>query len=152
MEFVGKEAEEVQYVTRRLQIETWIGRGSIFLSSFNNISLNYYAWFFLLPSLNSPLFIIQNALKSLSVVGKCTFSYCATCVSGIIMFLFHLVSSWSPQSRKMTEINTKLGIYTVCSWNWEESCLTWNIRSKECVLQHRPNSILACCTSSCLGW
>lgn len=148
MEFVGEVAEEVSYVTRGLKIETCIGRCNSFLSHLQYF-LELLCLIFSLPALNTSLFIIQNALKSLSMVVK--FFYCATRISDIILFLSHLVSSWSQQSRKMTEISTKLGIYTMCNWNWEKSCLTWNIRSKECVLQHRPNSVLVCCASSCLG-
>lgn len=136
-------------VTRGLRIETWIGRCNIFLSSFNNIFLNYYAWFFYY------LLWTHHYLLSrmLSIYGW-QMHILLLCYSYLRhhLFLFCLVSNWSQQSRKMTEINRKLGIYNMCNWNWEESCLTWNIRSTKCVLQHRPNSILTCCASSFLGW
>lgn len=136
-------------VTRGLRIETWIGRCNIFLSSFNNIFLNYYACFFYY------LLWTHHYLLSrmLSIYGW-QMHILLLCYSYLRhhLFLFCLVSNWSQQSRKMTEINRKLGIYNMCNWNWEESCLTWNIRSTKCVLQHRPNSILTCCASSFLGW
>lgn len=136
-------------MTKGLWTETWIGRCSIFLSSFNNISLNYYAWFFYYL-----LWTHHYLLSRLLSIYGWQMHILLLCYSYLRhhLFLFPSVSSWNQQSRKMTEINRKLGIYTVCNWNWEESCLTWNIRSTKRVLQHRPNSILTCCASSCLGW
>lgn len=144
-ELVCKVAEEIWYVTRGLWIETWIGRCSISLSSFINISLNYYAWFF--TTFFEHIIIYYPECSEVSIYGW-QMHILLLCYFYLRHHLFHLLSSWSQLSRKMTELNRKLGIYTMCNWN----SLTWNIRSKKCVLQHRPTSILACCASSCLGW
>lgn len=160
---VSFSAQEHWYVTRGLLTETWIGRCNIFpvvSTIFPWIMMSDF-FLFLLPALNTYLFsrIVWSLYLYLANVHSLTVLLVSQISSVSLSFSIKLKST--EQEDDWNKHKTR-HIYYVPSGTVRNpvsvsflllfSETTWNISNKKEDLRHRPNSILACCATYCLGW